>query len=215
MSAVSAPEPFAAGEGSGTEASIDSARLCHDLRQYVAAGLLLSTSAPGQDSSGQTRLDLIHQQFAAIAELLDTEGAIRNRTGIVNLTRLAAECVEVVRLTHRVPVVNERSTHVLVHGDQALLRRAVGNMLDNACRAAGATGTVSVRIEAGDDGACVEVCDDGAGFGGISSGTGHGLQVVAAAVRACGGRLEISSGPGVGTTVRLCLPATRRPVRRV
>jgi signal transduction histidine kinase len=213
VSAVSAPEPFA-GDWSDTEASNDSARLCHDLRQYVAAGLLLSTTASAEDTSSHHRLNLIHRQFAAIAEMLDAEGDTRRRPGVVNLTRLVAECVEVVRLTHRVPVITERATHIRVHGNQALLRRAVGNMLDNACRAAGANGTVRVRVEANDDGARVEVCDDGAGFGGISSGTGHGLHVVAAAVRSCRGRLEISSGPGAGTAVRLCLPTTRRPVRR-
>jgi signal transduction histidine kinase len=154
---------------------------------------------------------LIHQQFEAISELLDAEG--QHRVGVVNLTRLVAECAEVARVTYRAPVVTERSGPVLVLGDQALVRRAVGNMLDNACRAAGSTGTVSVQVEVNDESARVEVRDDGAGFGGISSGTGHGLQVVAAAVRACRGRLEISSGPGVGTSVRLCLPATRRPVR--
>jgi signal transduction histidine kinase len=36
---------------------------------------------------------------------------------------------------------------------------------------------------------------------------------VAAAVRASRGRLEISSGPGPGTTVRLLLPARQFPVR--
>ncbi|HEY0693823.1 MAG TPA: HAMP domain-containing sensor histidine kinase [Kribbella sp.] len=205
MNAVSVPE-----SSDGEDSATGSARLCHDLRQYVAAGLLLSTTAPGREPGGQP-LSLIHQQFEAISELLDAEG--RHRVGVVNLTRLVAECAEVARVTYRAPVVTERSGPVLVLGDQALVRRAVGNMLDNACRAAGSTGTVSVQVEVNDESARVEVHDDGAGFGGISSGTGHGLQVVAAAVRACRGRLEISSGPGVGTSVRLCLPATRRPVR--
>jgi signal transduction histidine kinase len=201
MSAVSAPEPL-----DGEEFTTGSAQLCHDLRQYVAAGLLLSTT-----TAGHSQLPLIHQQFEAIAELLDAEG--RRRVGVINLTRLVAECAEVVRTTYRVQVVTERTTCVLVRGDQALLRRAVSNMLDNACRAAGGTGTVSVRVEATDDGPHVVIHDDGAGFGAISTGTGHGLQAVAAAVRACRGRLEISSGPGAGTSVRLCLPAARRPVR--
>ena len=212
MSAISAPEPFT-GQGLGADPEIASARLCHDVRQYVAAGLLLSTSSSGHEFPGQGQMDLIHQQFAAIAELLDAESDTRRRTGVVNLTRLVSECSDVVRLTHRVPVVTESTTHVLVHGDQAMLRRAVVNMLDNACRAAGASGTVTVRVQANDEGAAVEVCDDGPGFGAVSSGTGHGLQIVAAAVRACQGRMEITSGPSAGTSVRLLLPALRRPVR--
>jgi signal transduction histidine kinase len=211
MSAVSAPETFV-GEGSPGTGPDQMMRLCHDLRQYVAAGLLLSEPRAGQEA-GQTRMTLIHQQFTAIAELLTAEFDRGQDTGAVNLARLVTECADVVRLTHRGRITVARSSHVLVDGEQALLRRAVGNMLDNACRAAGPSGSVTVRVGVDADEAKVEVVDDGAGFGGIPSGTGHGLQVVAAAVRACKGRLEISSGPGVGTTVRLCVPALRRAVR--
>jgi signal transduction histidine kinase len=190
-------------------------RLCHDLRQYVAAGLLLSEpSAKGIDDGAVLgRLSLIHQQFRAIAERLDGEQEPARRIGGVNLTQLAGECADVVRLSYRVPLIFEHSARVVAPGDQALLRRAIGNLLDNACRAAGSSGKVSIRIEETEREACVEVSDDGPGFGGVASGTGHGLQVVSAAVRACGGRLEISSSPGFGTAVRLCLPAGHRTVR--
>jgi signal transduction histidine kinase len=212
VSAVSAPEPFVE-ESSPTSGEDQMKRLCHDLRQYVAAGLLLSEPRAGLEA-GQTRLTLIHQQFTAIAEMLAAEFDRGHDTGTVNLSRLVTECADVVRLTHRGRLAVTRSKHVVVvDGDQALVRRAVGNLLDNACRAAGPDGTVTVRVGVDADEAKVEVADDGAGFGGIPSGTGHGLQVVAAAVRACKGRLEISSGPGVGTTVRLCVPALHRAVR--
>lgn len=211
MSAVGASEPFV-GEGSPASGAEQMMRLCHDLRQYVAAGLLLSEARPGQEA-GQTRMTLIHQQFTAIAEMLAVECDRRQGNGPVNLTRLATECADVARLTHRGRITVRRSDQVLVHGERTLLRRAVGNMLDNACRAAGPNGLVTITVGVDAEVATVEVVDDGAGFGGISSGTGHGLQIIAAAVRACQGRLEISSGPGVGTTVRLCLPAPRRAVR--
>jgi signal transduction histidine kinase len=209
--AISAPEPFVE-ESSSTSGSDQMKRLCHDLRQYVAAGLLLSEPRAGQEA-GQTRLTLIHQQFTAIAEMLAAEFDRGHETGTVNLSRLVTECADVVRLTHRGRIIVAPSKHVLVDGEQALFRRAVGNLLDNACRAAGPDGTVTVRVSLDADEAKVEVADDGAGFGDIPSGTGHGLQVVAAAVRACRGRLEISSGPGVGTTIRLCVPALQRAVR--
>jgi signal transduction histidine kinase len=212
MSAVSAPEPFV-GQEATTDGPDRMMRLCHDLRQFVAAGLLLSETRAGQEQTGQTRMTLIHQQFGAIAELLAAEFDSSHGVAAINLTRLVSECVDVLRLTHRGQIATTRSTQLLVHGEQALLRRAIANMLDNACRAAGPSGTVTVRVELDGDEARVEVCDDGAGFGGISSGTGHGLQVVAAAVRACHGRLEILSGPAAGTTVRLCLPALKRAVR--
>jgi signal transduction histidine kinase len=199
---------------SGSSAE-DLSQLCHDLRQYVAAGLLLSetSSAAIDDGAVLGRMSLIHQQFTAIAELLDVEPDAGHQIGGVNLTQLAGECADVVRLTHRVSVICERSTLVVAAGDQVLLRRAIGNLLDNACRAAGGAGTVQVHVGAADGEAFIEVSDDGPGFGDVASGTGHGLNVVAQAVRACAGRLELHSAPGAGTTVRLCMPAGPRSVR--
>jgi signal transduction histidine kinase len=216
MSAVGASRPYG-DHASPQDREQEAARLRHDLRQYVAAGLLLSDPSRDPADGGcdpSRRMVLINQQFLAIAELLNSDEDLANGPGVVNLTRLVAECADVVRQTHRVPVVTERMAKVLVTGDQAMLRRAVGNLLDNACRAAGVDGTVTMRIETTPDGrACVEVSDDGPGFGSVCSGTGLGLQVVAEAVRVCSGRLEIASGPTHGTTVRLFLPAGHRAVR--
>ncbi|MEV4264086.1 HAMP domain-containing sensor histidine kinase [Kribbella sp. NPDC049584] len=190
-------------------------RFCHDLRQYVAAGLALSepTADRIEDDTGLDRLSLIHQQFAAIAELLDVEEETAQRIGGVNLTQLAGECAEVVRVTYRAPVIFERAARIVVAGDKTLLRRAIGNLLDNACRAAGSSGHVLIRVGSTEDDAYVEVSDDGPGFGGVTSCTGHGLAVVAAAARACDGRLEINSAPASGTTVRLCFATGYRTVR--
>ena len=110
---------------SGTSAE-DLSQLCHDLRQYVAAGLLLSetSSAAIDDGAVLGRMSLIHQQFTAIAELLDVEQDAGHQIGGVNLTQLAGECADIVRLTHRVSVIFERSALVVAAGDQVLLRRA-------------------------------------------------------------------------------------------
>lgn len=134
MSAVRAPESLVVeGSQAGPEQLM---RLCHDLRQYVAAGLLLSEPRTGQEL-GQTRMALIHQQFTAIAEMLAAEFDRCHATGPINLAGLVTECAAVVRLTHRGRITVMCSKHVFIDGEQALLRRAVGNMLDNACRAAG------------------------------------------------------------------------------
>ncbi|MFO0925921.1 MAG: PAS domain-containing protein [Gemmataceae bacterium] len=43
-------------------------------------------------------------------------------------------------------------------------------------------------------------------------GTGLGLPTVYAVVEQAGGRIEVDSQPGAGTTFRLCFPTTRRPI---
>ncbi|MDX6292788.1 MAG: two-component system, cell cycle sensor histidine kinase PleC [Kribbellaceae bacterium] len=212
MGAASMPERIDQDE-SEYEEPAQLLRLCHDLSQYVAAGLLLSESDNEPAGGGQHRLALINQQFASIAELIAGECDATHHKDVVNLTQLVGECAEVVRVTHRVSVATEGAARAMAFGDKALLRRAISNILDNASRAAGTAGRVRVCVGVDGADAYVEISDDGAGFGGITHGTGHGLQLVAAAVRASRGRLEISSGPGPGTTVRLLLPARQLPVR--
>jgi signal transduction histidine kinase len=212
MGAASMPERIDQDE-SEYEESAQLLRLCHDLSQYVAAGLLLSESDNEPAGGSQHRLALINQQFASIAELIAGECDATHHKDVVNLTQLVGECAEVVRVTHRVSVGTEGAARAMAFGDKALLRRAISNILDNASRAAGTAGRVRVCVGVDGADAYVEISDDGAGFGGITHGTGHGLQLVAAAVRASRGRLEISSGPGPGTTVRLLLPARQLPVR--
>jgi len=63
-----------------------------------------------------------------------------------------------------------------------------------------------IRVGTAGDEAWIQVTDDGPGFGRIEHGTGQGLAVITSAVRACHGRLEITSGPGPGTAVRVTFP---------
>jgi len=191
--------------GSGT----DLERLCHDLRQYAAAGLL-AADMPGDeclDEGVRRRLGAIRELFASIQDLVAVHaGETRDTRSPVDLVGLVDECLRVVELNHGVSVVLVHAGPVCVRADAVLLRRAVGNVLDNAARATGAGGSVTVTVEAAEQSACVEVADEGLGFGHVSPGSGQGLSIVDLALRACEGRLEIASGPGPGTTVRLLFP---------
>ena len=63
-----------------------------------------------------------------------------------------------------------------------------------------------VRVRVITDGACtaVEVADDG--VGGADSATGSGLRGLADRVAALGGKLDVVSEVGQGTTLRATLP---------
>jgi signal transduction histidine kinase len=79
----------------------------------------------------------------------------------------------------------------------------VAEALTNVARYASAQGaSVSVRREG--DAVLVEVSDDGAG--GADPHAGTGLRGLIDRVEALGGRLEVESPPGRGTTVRAWLP---------
>jgi len=82
----------------------------------------------------------------------------------------------------------------------------VANVLDNATRAAGPGGTVTVEIVRRKGGVVLSVEDNGPGFGKIPSGAGLGLSAVARNVVKHGGKMEFGSGGGGGARVSLWLP---------
>jgi signal transduction histidine kinase len=184
-------------------------RFFHDLRHYVATARLLADQVHGDESALRERLAAIRAVLDECDDLVDQVVEGRLHTARLDLVSLVDQCVRIVQLSSRVPIDTAYAERAGAYGDAVLLRRAVTNVLDNAARAAGSSGRVRVQVRQSPGESWVEVADDGPGFARISSVSGHGMSVVDAAVRAAGGRLEIASGPGPGTTVRLRLPAQR------
>jgi len=111
-----------------------------------------------------------------------------------------------------------------VHGDPALLDRALSNLVDNAIKYGGAGGRVVVRALAEGTEVEIGVTDDGPGLDAHElervrqrfyrgarahgvGGSGLGLAIVDAVARAHGGSLELGSNGGAGLAVRLRLRA--------
>ncbi len=179
-------------------------RLCHDLRQYLAASTNLAEMPDDADDAGN-RFRLIAEQLRLANDLIDAElRDLHHET--VDLVGLVEQCRQTVRLTHEVPVAVKAGQSTFAYGDAVLMRQAILNVLDNAARAAGDEGSVDVTIDSQDGLAWVQVSDDGQGFGRSRTGLGQGLAIVHDAVQANKGRLEILSGPGPGTTVRMLWP---------
>ncbi len=153
------------------------------------------------------RLESIRQVFRAMGELVRPAAPDGIPGWGFDVAHLVDECVGALGLAHdaRLALLTEPPTFAF--GDPVLLRRAVTNALDNAVRAAGRSGHLLVRVGHVPGTALVEISDDGAGFGQIPSVTGYGMSIIDRALRASHGRLEISSGPGPGTTVRMLIPA--------
>ena len=110
----------------------------------------------------------------------------------------------------------------LLQGDKDLLARALGNLVANAIEAMPEGGTLSVRTLPAPGGARVEIGDTGPGltddqrtrlftphYTTKKGGTGLGLAIVQGVVSDHGGRVEVRSEPGLGTTFTLFLPLVR------
>jgi nitrogen fixation/metabolism regulation signal transduction histidine kinase len=104
--------------------------------------------------------------------------------------------------------------------DRDLLSRALGNLVANALEAMPEGGTLRVRTTAEAPGVSVQVEDTGPGldqeqrtrlftpyYTTKRGGTGLGLAIVQGIVSDHGGRVQVKSEPGKGTTFTLLLPA--------
>ena len=78
--------------------------------------------------------------------------------------------------------------------------------LHNALRHAGPS-VVTVAVRDGGGSLVLEVTDDGRGFDLDAPSRRFGLASMRERARAAGGRLDVRSRPGAGTTVRLEVPA--------
>ncbi len=146
----------------------------------------------------------------------------------VDLTRITRDAVDDARaVAPSRPIDFSPSGPVFVPGDDARLRQVLGNLLQNANRHTPAGTPVHVRVVAGDDEAVIEVADEGPGMATddanrvferfwrsdpsrtrSSGGAGLGLAIVAAIAAAHGGRAEVQTAPGQGSTFRVHLPKT-------
>jgi signal transduction histidine kinase len=84
--------------------------------------------------------------------------------------------------------------------------RIAQEALHNALRHA-APRLVTVAARAGDGSLVLEITDDGRGFNSQAPTRQFGLASMRERARSVGGRLDIRSRPGAGTTVRLEVPA--------
>jgi signal transduction histidine kinase len=130
-----------------------------------------------------------------------------DRDGLAGTLRKQAEMLERV---HGVPIAltTEGAVAGLSPGTELDVLRIANEALHNAVRHAGAE-QVTVRLVTENGTLVLDVSDDGAGFEPARPelrARHLGLTSMEERARELGGRLEIRSRPGAGTTVRLELP---------
>ena len=113
----------------------------------------------------------------------------------------------------------ERCDERILFGDQANLKRLIGNVVDNSLKFTRAGGSVTLAAWPSEDGVVLEFTDTGIGiapemltvlntsFALGNESNGNGIAIARAIAELSGGQLQINSSPGIGTTVAVVLPA--------
>jgi signal transduction histidine kinase len=114
----------------------------------------------------------------------------------------------------------------LVLADHGQVKQALFNVIKNALEAMDRGGQITVRARSDDEWVVLEVADTGVGISAQkltrvfdayyttkADGNGLGLLIVLRILRAHGGRVDVASAPGKGTTVTLRFPQKHRRVR--
>ena len=230
--AIGAAGATTAAGAAGTpleDASLVLRRMVAGLREDTAA-LTTGAAAPGAATALLARVDAVEatlDQLGSLAYPVDLQLAPVEPAALLHdvLERFADEVVR--RSISTVVEVDPDAGPLLV--DRARLREAVGELVRNALDALPARGG-RLRLRAvpapDEDAVAVEVEDDGSGlaesdvawlYDGSTppvSRRGSGLRLATSVVEQHGGRLQLRTVSGGGTTAVLLLPVSRPADRR-
>jgi signal transduction histidine kinase len=173
------------------------------------------------------RLGALIDDVEALAEA-ERPGVLIERTR-VDMAQAARERLTVHAAAFReagIELRDELADDAVVDGDPARLAQVLDNLLTNALRYTDRGGTVTVTVRGRRDGVAVDVSDTGVGIAAddlphvfdrfwradrsrsrATGGSGVGLAVVQRLVVAHGGRIEVESEPGRGTSFHIWLPS--------
>ena len=190
------------------------ARELHDqtLQALGALQLLLSTSLSTGDTERAMRkaITLLDHEIDGLRAIInDLRPAALDELGIKPaLEALGRRVAEQAQLAVDVAVsVDVRPAAEL----ESTIYRIVQEALTNAVKHAQAS-RVRVEVTIAGEEVAIEVADDGVGFDPSAKTAGFGLLGMRERVALAGGRLEIDSAPGRGTTLRAAIrPQTAEP----
>ncbi|GAB3277951.1 sensor histidine kinase [Parasphingorhabdus pacifica] len=188
--------------------------LLHDLGHGLATLSYLSDGLhedPSLSPGARERVRLMRRELEQLLELADRGLRVRTPVEWCDLREVAGQLVTLTSLTTSTLVHLLPGPGAAIRSDRSTVRRMLGNVLDNAVRAAGPEGTVEVTLRrVPPSSTAVEIVDDGPGLGrGVAGTASLGLGIVTSLARTCGANVHIGPAGSSGTRARLTFPEAR------
>ena len=209
------------------------AGLAHEIRNPLAgiAGVVdimgkeLPANSPSRAVIGDVHREVLHIQ-AILNDLLSYARPRPPAFHAANINTTVEQAVVLARqqvLTKPIQVLFEPNPSLpLVEHDPALIQQVLLNIALNGIQAISGAGQVSLSLLQNHDNVSITVSDTGRGissdalprifkpfFTTRSEGTGLGLSLANGIVQSHGGRIDVTSAVGKGTTFKVSLPITR------
>ncbi len=205
-----------------------SAFVVHDLKNLVSQLTLLTENADRHRNNPQFQADMVSTVNYVLSRMRGLLLQLRAGTKpiespvpipILDVVERALHEKRMLRPTPQLIAGPElRSVNVRAHGER--LERVIGHLVQNAVEACSVRGEVKVHVQAEAGMVLVEVIDNGKGmseqfvrnrlFRPFSSSKPHGMGIGTFEsreyIREIGGRLDVHSQPGKGTSFRIALP---------
>jgi signal transduction histidine kinase len=188
--------------------------LLHDLGHEITTLSYLVEAVRGDvglPADSSYRLELLSLEMARLLDIIRHGlNGLDSAAGAepIKVRELATQLARLAELGYEADVRLLPGPEATAFVNPVVLWRVLSNLVDNAARAAGSGGRVTVAIHPAETVTRVEVADTGPGFGWVPPGEASlGLEVVTSLLAACGGTLAVDSPPGGGTCVRIGLPA--------
>jgi two-component system sensor histidine kinase PilS (NtrC family) len=210
------------------------AGIAHEIRNPLAAisgSIELLGSAPTASEDDRALMAIVlrevHRLNSMIGQLLDYATPKPSQMIEFDVAVLVEEVVRVARSDQafaKVELAAEATGPLTCRADPAKLRQVLWNLVGNAAGSGGAHVRVVARRDATGGGVAIAVTDDGTGIAAEQierifdpffttklKGTGLGLATSHALVAEHGGRIDVDSEVGRGTTMTVRLPAGTAP----
>lgn len=186
--------------------------LLHDIGHEVSALASLVEAIRGDvalPEGSRCRLELLSTEMERLLDLVNhgLRALVASDEVVpVNVQQMLMQLADLAEVSHGANVTVMPGQDVVIDVNSVVLWRVLSNVVDNAARAAGRGGRVTLAVWQ-DSGTIIEVADDGPGFGAGPAGTASlGLEILTALLGACGGSLDVSPNPSRGTVVRVEMP---------